>query len=217
MEADVVNAWIHFLEDTWGLQTSCLEQNEKQLRYLICPSSIHFDIFWSSLLWHCFIFIIQEVNWRNMGIILWIWSFNFSLLTRLWASYTFTVFFFNWYLYVYILILILLHLTARFGYLNIFYQKTGRRFGFISKVKIGFLCCHRCLQLERSPHWYSFKVNNRSGAAASSSFDASEGRRLRRKTEEEYIDLEAKVSLCFNNLSSSSPLWGYSKWLGFSI
>ncbi|KAK4767286.1 hypothetical protein SAY86_015036 [Trapa natans] len=31
VEADVVNTWIHFLEDTWGLQTSCLVQNEKQL------------------------------------------------------------------------------------------------------------------------------------------------------------------------------------------
>ncbi|KAE8713215.1 putative lung seven transmembrane receptor [Hibiscus syriacus] len=30
VEADVVNAWIHFLEDTWALQTTYLEQKEKQ-------------------------------------------------------------------------------------------------------------------------------------------------------------------------------------------
>ncbi|XP_039027661.1 uncharacterized protein LOC120161506 [Hibiscus syriacus] len=31
VEADVVNAWIHFLEDTWFLQTTYLEQKEKQV------------------------------------------------------------------------------------------------------------------------------------------------------------------------------------------
>ncbi|KAK8546334.1 hypothetical protein V6N13_067559 [Hibiscus sabdariffa] len=31
VEADVVNAWIHFLEDTWFLQTTYLEKKEKQV------------------------------------------------------------------------------------------------------------------------------------------------------------------------------------------
>ncbi|XP_039051404.1 uncharacterized protein LOC120192746 [Hibiscus syriacus] len=31
VEADVVNVWIHFLEDTWNLQTTYLKQKEKQV------------------------------------------------------------------------------------------------------------------------------------------------------------------------------------------
>lgn len=35
MEADVVNTWIGFLENTWTLQTSYIEDREKQVKYVI--------------------------------------------------------------------------------------------------------------------------------------------------------------------------------------
>lgn len=35
MEADVVNTWIDFLENTWTLQTSYIEDKEKQVKYVI--------------------------------------------------------------------------------------------------------------------------------------------------------------------------------------
>lgn len=35
MESDVVNTWIDFLENTWTLQTSYIEDKEKQVKYVI--------------------------------------------------------------------------------------------------------------------------------------------------------------------------------------
>lgn len=39
-EADTCSAFVNFLEATWALQSSFMEQNDKKVKYVLCKSPV---------------------------------------------------------------------------------------------------------------------------------------------------------------------------------